>query len=297
MRSPANPAPGNFTAFLFETGIWLLLFCYVVGVVLVAGAPTPQAEFFAFVGIIVAFVHAVFVYGWRAALTFLVLCLAITFTIENIGIATGFPFGRYHFEVAPTLPHVGAVPIIVGPLYFAMGHFSWVIASILIGEAEPRPSRLFTRIALPVVAAFVMVQWDVVMDPPNATLGHAWIWHDGGGYFGVPLSNFLGWYLTVWLFFQAFAFLPTGRHRIGKGTTAARLRLVRLVPILLYFSAAISLIAPYFAKSSASVEVAGTHWNAGDLHETTVIVALFTMVFAAVLAFLRTADPAAKPDA
>jgi uncharacterized membrane protein len=297
MRSLASPAPRNFSAFLFETGIWLFLFCYAVGVVRAAGAPTPQAELFAFVGIVVAFAHAIFVYSWREALAFLALCLAITFTIENISIATGFPFGHYHFEVAPTLPHVGAVPIIVGPLYFAMGHFSWVIASILLGEAEPWPRRPFMRIALPIVAAFVMVQWDVVMDPPNATLGHAWIWHDGGGYFGVPLSNFLGWYLTVWLFFQAFAVLPRNIHGTRRGSTAACVRLVRFVPILLYFSAAISLIAPYFTDPSINVEVAGTHWNARDLHETTVVVALFTMIFTSVLALLRSIEPIAKAEA
>ena len=43
--------------------------------------------------------------------------------------------------------------------------------------------------ALPTVAAFVMTQWDLVMEPPEATIGKAWIWHDGGGYFGVPMSN------------------------------------------------------------------------------------------------------------
>jgi hypothetical protein len=37
---------------------------------------------------------------------------------ENLGVATGFPFGAYEFLVAPDLPHVGAIPVIVGPLYF-----------------------------------------------------------------------------------------------------------------------------------------------------------------------------------
>ena len=56
--------------------------------------------------------------------------------MENLSIVTGFPFGRYHFEVAAALPHIGAVPIIVGLLYFAMGYFSWMIASLLLDDAD-----------------------------------------------------------------------------------------------------------------------------------------------------------------
>ncbi len=131
------------------------------------------------------------------------ICIAITFAIENVGVATGFPFGHYHFEVDPDLPHVGNIPIIVGPLWFGAGYFSWVVASTLLDGADQRLDRPFNLRALPVVAAFVMTQWDLVMDPPQSTIARIWIWHDGGADFGVPLSDYLGWLLTSWLFYQA----------------------------------------------------------------------------------------------
>ena len=43
------------------------------------------------------------------------------------------------------------------------------------------------------------------MDPARATLQQAWIWHDGGSYFGVPFSNFMGWFLCVYTIFQLLA--------------------------------------------------------------------------------------------
>ena len=43
------------------------------------------------------------------------------------------------------------------------------------------------------------------MDPVWSTVMHAWIWLQGGAYFGVPLSNFAGWYITVYIFYQLFA--------------------------------------------------------------------------------------------
>jgi hypothetical protein len=104
--------------------------------------------------------------------------------MENIGAATGFPFGQYHFEVDAGLPHVGCIPVIVGPLWFGAGYFSWVVASILLDGADRRLDRPFNVIALPVVAAFVMTQWDLVMDPPESTIAKVWIWHEGGAVIG-----------------------------------------------------------------------------------------------------------------
>lgn len=45
------------------------------------------------------------------------------------------------------------------------------------------------------------------MEPIWANLVHAWVWENGGAYFGVPVSNFLGWYLTNYLIYQSFALI------------------------------------------------------------------------------------------
>jgi uncharacterized membrane protein len=141
----------------------------------------------------------------RVVLVLFIISVTITFAVENMGTATGFPFGHYHFEVGGRLPHVGSIPIIVGPLWFGAGYFSWVVASTLLDSADRRLDRPMNVITLPIVAAFVMTQWDLVIDPPESTISKAWIWHDGGADFGVPLSNYLGWLFTSWLFYQAFA--------------------------------------------------------------------------------------------
>src|ERR1700722_3039050 len=64
---------------------------------------------------------------------------------------------------------------------------------------------------MPAFASFVMVSWDLTFDPAASTIGQSWIWHDGGAYFGVPVSNFLGWYLTIFVFFQLFALYQSRR--------------------------------------------------------------------------------------
>jgi uncharacterized membrane protein len=159
-----------------ESAGWIALAIYLVLVVGFAWNPTPLAQVLAALGIAIACIHAALFYGWKNALVLLAICLVTTFAMENIGAATGFPFGHYHFEVGSNLIHVGAIPIIVGPLWFGMGYISWIVAGTLLGDARRRVSWKVQRVALPVVAAFVMTS-------------KAWIWHDGGADFGVPLSN------------------------------------------------------------------------------------------------------------
>jgi len=56
-----------------------------------------------------------------------------------------------------------------------------------------------------------MVSWDVAMDPYQSTVTGDWIWHDGGGYFGVPIHNYAGWFGTVFTFMLVY-FVFASRH-------------------------------------------------------------------------------------
>jgi len=275
-----------------EAAFWIVLAVYLALVVGFAWNPTPFAQGLAAVGIVAACAHAALSYGWKDALALFAICLVITFAMENLGAATGFPFGHYHFEVGSNLPHVGAIPVIVGPLWFGMGYFSWVVAGTLLGTPA-RPHRKLELIALPVVAAFVMTQWDVVIDPPEATISKAWIWHDGGAHFGVPLSNYLGWLLTSWLFYQVFV-LYLSRRRYVFAPSAEQGRALRLVAIVLYLGSGLAHVTPWLIGQSGEVVDAANHvWRVADLRETTVVILLFTMVFTSVLAVLRLASDAA----
>jgi putative membrane protein len=142
-------------------------------------------------------------------------------------------------------------------------------------------------VALPIVAAFVMTQWDLVMDPPESTISKAWIWHDGGAHFGVPLSNYLGWLLTSWLFYQAFA-LYLRHHAVRWPPGTQQPRKLLLIAILFYVSAGLTHVVPWLTGDSGEVaDAAGRIWQIHDLRETTVAVMLFTMFFTAMLAMLR----------
>ena len=268
-----------------EIGLWLCIAGVLAAAIGFSWNPTPLAQALAAIFIACALVHAAFAYGTRRALILFVVCSAIAFAMENLGSATGFPFGAYHFEVGADLPHVGFIPIIVGPLWFGGGYFSWTVASVLLDGADRRLDRPFNLAALPVVAAFVMTQSDLVIDAPNATIAKVWIWHDGGGVFGVPLSNYLGWLLTSWLIFQTFAlYLRRSGLRPYPGMSLK----LPAIGILFYVGAGLTHLVPWMmGQAGEAVDARGYRWQVHDIREATVAILLLTMVFTTVLASLR----------
>lgn len=237
-----------------------------------------------------AIVHGSIRYGWRGIGVFALLTIAISNALENLSIITGFPFGWYHYSPAlgPQLFHV---PIVIGFAYFSVGYVAWVIANIIL-EGADQNRRPFDWLMLPTVAAFVMVGWDVAMDPLRSTVAGYWIWPNGGGYFGVPLSNFLGWYLTVFVVYVAFARVLSLRpgwinegQRAAYWYQAAILLLICVLPFLL----------AYAAGSDRTVQDArGVSWKVADVQESAVLVSLFTIVFASMAAIFSVARRSEK---
>ena len=159
--------------------------------------------------IVFALIHGAMFYQWRGILIFFAICLVVGNIFENVGVRTGFPFGHYYFTDLMG-PKLFVVPIQLGLAYLGMAYLSWTLARLILGGMR-NPLEGSRVVTLPLVAAFIMVAWDFSQDPVWSTILHLWIWQQGGAYFGVPVSNFLGWYLTVYVFYQLFALYLRGR--------------------------------------------------------------------------------------
>ncbi|MGE8131700.1 carotenoid biosynthesis protein [Methylobacterium sp. NPDC080182] len=282
----ANPSLARRTAPDALHRALLAAFALLLPVILVQGARTDAvAQGLAGVSITILTLHAVALLGPAWTATFAGICLSVTFAIENVGVATGVPFGRYVFLVGSDLPRIGTIPLIVGPLYFGIGYPAWIIASLLVGSDAARPRDRLSLFVVPVVAAFTITQWDLVMDPSNATIGRAWLWFDGGGYFGVPLSNFLGWFLTTWTFFQLFAlvaYLSPDRDR-----SRSRDPVFLALPILTYMATGLCHLMPLLDPDMPVIDGGGRSWSSADIRETAALVALLTMLPTSCLALIR----------
>jgi putative membrane protein len=111
--------------------------------------------------------------------------LAGSWLLEYTGSTTGMPFGAYHYT-ALLQPQLGNVPTWVPMAWLMMLPPVWTVA----GTVAPRPRWAFTT-----VAALALTAWDFFLDPLMAGWG-VWVWDSPGGYFGIPWTNFAGWFLS-----------------------------------------------------------------------------------------------------
>jgi putative membrane protein len=140
-------------------------------------------------GATLSVVHAWLARGRRTGAGVLLLVAVTAVAFEAIGLATGFPYGRYTY--AGTLgPTLLGVPFLVPLAWLMMAWPSWVLADRLAGE------RRWARVA---TAAGIFAGWDVVLDPQMVQAGY-WTWaHPRPGLPGidtVPLTNLGGWLLA-----------------------------------------------------------------------------------------------------
>jgi putative membrane protein len=233
-----------------------------------------------------ALIHGARSYGRLGILTFVAITLIIGNIFENLGVRTGFPYGHYYFTdiMGPKLLNV---PVLLGLAYVGMAYLSWTLARVILGGIH-RPLVGPRVLALPVIAAFIMVAWDLSQDPVWGTILRCWIWLQGGAYFGVPVTNFLGWFLTVYIIYQLFALYLRGRSPTLKRPSTGYWH----QGLLFYAVSAagnLLLFAPQPGPSVVS-DPTGKQWNVSDITGTCALVTIFTMGAVVFLAWIRLAD-------
>jgi uncharacterized membrane protein len=232
-----------------------------------------------------ALLHGRMLWGWRGIVVFFAICSVVSGTVEKIGITTGFPFGHYYFTDAMG-PKISGVPVFLGLAYLGMGYLSWLIASLILGW-EQRSLSGWRFVALPAFAALVMTSWDFCMDPVWSTIVRAWIWTDGGSYFGVPISNFAGWYGNVFVIYLLFAFYLRRRAIKTEGMPAKFWKAA-----LLFYG--VSVVGNFFnlvpPTPDPVVDATGKLWSLRSITGATALTTIFTMGAFLLLACIRLAE-------
>lgn len=123
----------------------------------------------------------------RRAVGFLGVLVAYTYVIEAVGLATGFPYGEFRY-LTDVGPMVGGVPVALALFFVPLALNAYLLATLLLGVGTRRGSLLVP------LAVGLLVVVDLVLDPAAVAIGF-WT-YDGGPYYGVPVSNYLGWLLS-----------------------------------------------------------------------------------------------------
>lgn len=224
-------------------------------------------------------------YKLRGILVFAGICILVGNISENLSINTGFPFGHYYF-VELMGPKLFQVPVLLGLAYIGMSYVSWSLARLIVGKPEA-PLTGWRFVALPTVASFVMVAWDLAQDPVWATVLHGWVWRDGGAWFGVPLSNYLGWYGTVFTIYLLFA-LYLRRNPVAE-TTAPQPSL--RPAIVFYLLCAAGNVLQLFSHQAPAIvmDPTGKQWSYAEIARASALVSIFVMGGFAAVAWVRQA--------
>ena len=270
--------------------IWLLLSVYAVARVFqILPSKLPMVAMVALhvlPVLVFALIHGAMSYRLHGILIFFAICFVVGNVFENLGVATGFPFGRYYFTGAMG-PKLFQVPILLGLAYVGMGYLSWTLGRVILGNL--RSSLVGARVLmLPLVAAFIMLAWDFANDPVWTNINRLWVWEDGGAYFGVPLANFLGWYLVVYLIYQAFAIYLRGRSPSAYPLPSSYWHWA----VIFYALSAAGNIIIVLPKPAAAVvfDPMGTPWNVSSITGACALVSTFVMGAFTVIAWVRLSD-------
>jgi uncharacterized membrane protein len=199
---------------LRRSALILLILYALVSVWSILGRPLGIAParvatpLVALTGFTFAILHAARREGWSGALRLLALVFGVSLLFESVGVATGWVYGPYHYTDKLGPKFLGLVPYLIPVAWFMMSYPSFVIADRLIPAGRKRWQRILSVAA---VGGLVMTAWDVIMDPVMVAGGH-WVWDTDGAYFGIPLQNFWGWWLTVFTTYALYLWLA-GKNR------------------------------------------------------------------------------------
>ena len=159
--------------------------------------------------------------GRRGTLIFTGWALSVAFVAEFSSTRTGVPFGLYHYTGATRGQelYLANVSLMDSLSFTFLAYASFSLARLFLNRSR--------GLALVMLSGALMMLMDVVIDPLAVRgdqwfLGHLFYYAEKGVYFGVPLSNFLGWAMVGWAIIGGYSALssteaPINRARLLPG--------------------------------------------------------------------------------
>jgi putative membrane protein len=195
---------------------------------IIVGTITMRPYVFAFLAVylFIASAHL----GWRKTLIFTVVGYLISFLSEYSSINNGFPYGWYYYIETTRGKElwIAGVPFFDSLSYVFLAYCSYASALLVISPVKVWGRNFITletraiRRSLSVLFLGSLFQafLDIIIDPV-ALQGRRWFlgqiygYPDGGVHFGVPISNYLGWFGVSIVLILALQIIETviGRKR------------------------------------------------------------------------------------
>ncbi|HKZ16588.1 MAG TPA: carotenoid biosynthesis protein, partial [Geobacteraceae bacterium] len=166
--------------------------------------------------------------GWRKTLCFTIVGYFIAFISEYSSIHNGFPYGWYYY-IDTTRERelwVAGVPSFDSLSYVFLTYCSYATALLVVSPLKVWRWNIFSletrrirkSVSVLLLGSLFQVFLDIIVDPV-ALQGHRWFlgqiygYREAGVHFGVPLSNYIGWWLVSGLLVLALQVIDA---KVGK---------------------------------------------------------------------------------
>ncbi|MGN1271748.1 MAG: carotenoid biosynthesis protein [Lactobacillus sp.] len=233
-----------------------------------------QVNYGLFAILVFSYVAATYLFGFKKMVLMNVVSAFFAFLLENTSVSFGFPFGFFeHF--APGLRIVN-VPLQVGLGYYFYAFSGWLFADLMIGQSRNDKLLKFGR---PLIGAFIASAMDLTTDAINGLVLGGYDYPHGGGFFGSPLTNSLGWILTVFLTLLVWEQFIIPRSRDNNLLTNFHLQ----NSILLGFQITAPLLGFIFVKNHTVIDVLKNSWQSHYAYEASAMIGLLALIPAMIL--------------
>src|SRR2546427_35499 len=180
---------------------------------LVVGTLTLRPYVFAFLAVFL--LAAALDLGWRRTLGFGGCVWSVAWISEFSSTRTGVPFGHYQYTglTRGRELYVADIPFVDALSFIFLAYAAFCLARAALAGREP------AAWTLALTTGVLMMALDVVIDPLAVRgdrwfLGRLFAYTNPGIYFGVPVSNFVGWVVVGMVGVGLYLFLvPEGGGR------------------------------------------------------------------------------------
>jgi putative membrane protein len=165
-----------------------------------------------FIGALLIFYHSYHKYGlWRS-----ILFLTGSFVFTGLEEAMWILLGRFGLTFPTYFFSRGGLWFFEVPFYTCVGWYIVAYTCVFLAEKlVPNPRHFLAHAA---IGAFLAMDLDLWTDPVMVNLGRITVTNDVGmwvwnmeytlKFFGIPLMNFLGWFLVIFLFALLWKVVP-----------------------------------------------------------------------------------------
>lgn len=177
-------------------------------------------------------IHSFITLSIFRSILFILLASGIGTFMEYIGMRNGTFFGgHYIYKLQLTLFTVPVSVIFYWAVFIYTGYCLTNSFIYWLNKSKPnlKNKNIFLLFLTILLDGYFVTAIDLFMDPIAVKSG-SWKWLEGGPYFGIPIGNFIGWFIVTLMVVGIFRtyeyFFPKGEKEIDKS--------IFIIPVLGY---------------------------------------------------------------